>query len=214
MPSPVAHAAAGIATYLAFVPRTPLPRTTRGTFFGACVFLAVFPDLDFLPGLLIGVPNRFHQGPSHSLLVVALVWLTVIALLYVRRRTWLRGLSSRTLVLGSALAAFSHPFLDYFSIGNGIPLFWPLDSSRYASPWPLFLNVTRDNLPGAAFFLSLFSVHNLLAVSREFLFSAAMLTLVAGMRQYRQPAWAWVLSGLAIIMILVLVEPGWTAFAF
>ncbi|WP_045218716.1 metal-dependent hydrolase [Desulfonatronum thioautotrophicum] len=214
MPSPVAHAVAGVTTYLAFVPRTPLPWTTRATFLGACVFLAVFPDLDFLPGLIVGAPNQFHQGPSHSLLVVALVWLAVLALLSVRRRTWLRGLSRQTLLLGTALAAFSHPFLDYFSIGNGIPLFWPLDSSTYASPWPLFLNVTRDNVPGAAFFLSLFSLHNLLALSRELLFSVALLTLVAGLRQYQQPAWAWVLSGIALIMVLVLVEPGWTAAAF
>ena len=28
----------------------------------------VAPDFDFLPGILIGDPNRFHHGPTHSIL--------------------------------------------------------------------------------------------------------------------------------------------------
>jgi len=37
---------------------------------------AVAPDFDFLPGILIGDPNRFHHGPSHSITAALLFALT------------------------------------------------------------------------------------------------------------------------------------------
>ena len=38
----------------------------------AAALLACLPDIDYLPGLLVGDMNAYHQGPPHSLLVLLL----------------------------------------------------------------------------------------------------------------------------------------------
>lgn len=185
MPMPIAHGAAGMAIYLAFRPRFAsaggVPRGTGWLLPAACLFLAVMPDLDFLPGLLRGQPNLYHQGVTHSLCVLTAFCLSVFFLLNTR----VRGLAphfSRTRLLFCLLAAsLSHPVLDLFSLDTstpvGVPLFWPVNSARFSAGWPIFLNVQRADLPGAAFFLSLFSLHNLLAALREAVFGVAVILL-------------------------------------
>ena len=45
--------------------KTLKPQNVKLLFF--YIFIANAPDLDFLPGLIIGKPNLYHHGISHSL---------------------------------------------------------------------------------------------------------------------------------------------------
>jgi inner membrane protein len=208
MPSPVAHAVAGVAAFFAFVPRGPLPPGRSWTvLLGTCILLAVLPDVDFLPGLLIGDPNRYHQGASHSLFVVLLMWLGFFLPLFIHRTTLLPGFAPFTIFLCTLSAALSHPFLDFFGIGQGIPLFWPFDSVKYSSPWPVFLNITRENVSGAAFFYSLLSLHNIQAVVREIIFGLSLLLMITGIKREHKSAWLLRTAGAVIMLALIANHP-------
>jgi hypothetical protein len=72
VPSPIAHSLIGLAIGVAALrPRGKPARVTLRTralpLLGFAA-LANAPDLDFVPGLLAGDLNRYHHGPSHSML--------------------------------------------------------------------------------------------------------------------------------------------------
>jgi hypothetical protein len=64
MPSPVGHLIAGYAIHT--VMREWITEK-RGYVLAAVLFSALAADLDFLPGVMIGAPGRFHHEVSHSL---------------------------------------------------------------------------------------------------------------------------------------------------
>lgn len=127
MPTPILHAGFALAAAEACGER-------RWRRLGWAVFLAVWPDLDLVPGLLVGDPHLFHHGASHSLLLQAAAALAV---------SRLAGLDPRL-----ALAAgLSHCGLDLFNhdpLGTSpsqalsLPLFWPLSDLRSSPLAPLF----------------------------------------------------------------------------
>ncbi|MEK9784651.1 MAG: metal-dependent hydrolase [Gammaproteobacteria bacterium] len=143
---------------------------------------AVAPDFDFLPGILIGDPNRFHHGPSHSitgaLLFALMVWLVVKP---VGRR--------EALIL--FLVYLSHLVADMLAADHGapygIPLFWPLIDDYFISPTPLFSNFSHggrgEGLAGVL--VDIFSMPNLRAVAIEVLILGPLLWLVQRLRRRR-----------------------------
>jgi membrane-bound metal-dependent hydrolase YbcI (DUF457 family) len=140
------------------------------------IFAANAPDLDFVPGILIGEPDRFHHGPAHSLggalVFSAVVW--VIA-----RRVRPEKAVAAALLLG--LGFMSHLFLDMCSMDtrapNGVPLFWPLSSTYIMMPIPVFLDIQRD--PRASnFFTSLLQPHNLTAALWELVVMGLVLAVL------------------------------------
>jgi membrane-bound metal-dependent hydrolase YbcI (DUF457 family) len=104
-----------------------------------CAFAAVAADLDFIPGLLLGHPARFHQGASHSF-AAALLTSGALALAITRGRgkPWLPWLAL-------FLAYSSHLALDLLGPDRrtpyGIPLAWPFSSETYLSPVTLLPGV-------------------------------------------------------------------------
>jgi len=132
------------------------------------LFAANAPDMDFLPGLIVGEPGKFHHGVSHSfgaaILFGLTVWLAIT--FYKRKNNWFGPL------LGTILYS-SHAVLDYLGADNGppygIPIFWPFTNAYYASPIPIFLDIQRPMPSGTDFVLGLMSVHNLAAAIVEFL---------------------------------------------
>ena len=74
------------------------------------LFAANAPDLDFIPGFLIGDPNRYHHGVSHSIgfaVLFALAFSLVLVLVK-------RGSIGRN--FGTFFALYcSHIGLDYLS---------------------------------------------------------------------------------------------------
>jgi len=144
MATPVGHALAGYAIYRAR-PRAATEASNTPLFIG--LLLAVAPDFDFIPGLLINQPSRYHQGVSHSLgvaLVVSIATTLCYALLTGQRQRkwhWLPFFFC---------AYASHLLLDLFGPDSrppyGIPLLWPLSDATYLAPVTLLPGVGHGGL--------------------------------------------------------------------
>jgi membrane-bound metal-dependent hydrolase YbcI (DUF457 family) len=144
------------------------------------------PDLDFLPGLLIGDVNRFHHGPSHSIAAaliaaVAAGWGAVLA----------GGRGART-ALVVLLAWSSHLLADYAAADprepRGVPLLWPFSDAPYIAPVTLFMPFDHGS-PGDDLGKALaivFSLHNVYAIVVELALTAPL--AAAGLWLGRQRA--------------------------
>lgn len=143
MATPVGHMLAGASAAACARPKGPVSwRLGAGAAAGGAA------DLDFVPGLLLGDPARFHHGPSHSLgvalLVASLVWFLA------SRDRWRWALAA-----GGAYA--SHLFLDILTVDPsppvGIPLLWPLSDAYLISPVTPLPRVLHSSA-------SVFNLHN------------------------------------------------------
>jgi membrane-bound metal-dependent hydrolase YbcI (DUF457 family) len=199
VPSPVAHACAGlaIAGVASYVCRRPggesggnRPGDQQWRAAGLTLALtgaAIAPDFDFVPGLLVGYPDWLHRGVSHSPFGSAVFGLLAAG---VARRAGVPRPARFGAWMG--LAYLSHLVLDLFSPGLprfiGLPLAWPLTDRRFLAPAVLFLDVRRD--PTASGFVgSLWQAHNLNAALWELMIMAPLLAaarlIVALLRSFR-----------------------------
>jgi membrane-bound metal-dependent hydrolase YbcI (DUF457 family) len=146
----------------------------------AFVLLANLPDFDFLPGWLVGQPNLFHRGASHSLFTALLVGLVIG--IGARATGWERFLPAAT--LGFALYA-SHVLLDLFSVDYSVPrgfeVLWPLSGEHYLTDVGLFMNIEHSPFM-EEFFASLLSEENLKAVVNEVVIFLPAVLLLWGLR--------------------------------
>ena len=95
------------------------------------VFIAVSPDLDFVPQILTG--DRYHHGPTHSIMFA--VGTAIVSWL---ASGWL-GRRSRQIALLALVVYLSHLALDLVTKGgDGIQLLWPFSQSYYQSPLLIF----------------------------------------------------------------------------
>jgi inner membrane protein len=152
-----------------------------------CILIANAPDLDFLPGMLLGKPNLFHHGISHSLGVGILFSLTLAALVNWRKRQHIR---TDFLIFFTLYA--SHLMLDYISSDGrpplGIPLFWPLSNEYFLFPHPILPGVMHSKLDHATivqFLDDVFSVHNLYVVFLEIAMATPLLLIIFFLRKGR-----------------------------
>jgi inner membrane protein len=141
--------------------------------------VACLPDLDIVPGLLIGRLNAFHHGVSHSFAAAA-VFSLLTSLLLIRTR-----LISLKLSVLLFLVYGSHLILDFLTLDtgppHGIPLFWPISHETYQSPWVLLPNVQHTRAP-------LLSPHNVWLIGRE---AMIFLPLIGFIRALKHPKTAW-----------------------
>lgn len=166
MPSPICHTLVGLIIFK-FFGKQKYNWGPASLFL--IVFISNFPDLDFFPGLIMGEPNRFHHGISHSLgFAVILSCLT-----YCAARIW-HIINPMMLSCWFFILYFIHLIMDYLaadtSLPYGEPLFWPVFDNYLVSPVSLFLDIRRSN-DVIQFFPSLFSWHNSLAVIIEICFA-------------------------------------------
>jgi membrane-bound metal-dependent hydrolase YbcI (DUF457 family) len=133
MPTPVGHSLAGLAVHLAGG-----AQTARRPWLAALALVAIanLPDVDFLPGYLIGEPRAYHWGPTHSFAAAIMVGVAAGA---VAHRFTGRFLP---FFLLATTAYATHLLLDV-QLGPGAPskgleLFWPFTRERYMAPWALF----------------------------------------------------------------------------
>ena len=70
MPSPVGHSLMGYIIYRTTATAVVVQRMQLIVFY---LLVANAADLDFIPGLLVGMPNRYHHGISHSVGFAALI---------------------------------------------------------------------------------------------------------------------------------------------
>jgi inner membrane protein len=152
------HVAVGLLTGRLHGGRDAGPdRRSSGWALGMFVAIATLPDADiFLVALGASERGAFgHRGAMHSLTMALAVGL-ICALLAWR---W-RWPVLRTALAGAAASA-SHTLLDLLGAGGkSLPLFWPLSSARYYSPWRL--------LPDSPRGLMLLSRAGLLEFATEF----------------------------------------------
>jgi inner membrane protein len=146
---------------------------------GLCLFAANAADLDFVPGLLIGDPDRFHHGVSHSLGLAVLFALCCGSGRLLGPTFWGN-------VAAFFCLYFSHVAIDYFSTDTsapyGVPFFWPLTNEYYIAPFAFLPDIRRSSGTGE-FFMSLFTLHNLWAVTVE---SIVIYPIVVMMRVFKR----------------------------
>jgi len=174
MCSPVGHGLAGIALswrrsrVLHFNPAVWLP---------SLLGLSVLPDLDFLPGLLVGHPNVYHHGWTHSIVFCAAAAALITAVLSLAGKPG--AVKTGAVCL---LVLLSHLALDCVSMDRlpprGLQVLWPFSDRYVISPVALFLDVNKG-LDNGTFLLRLATFHNVKTVLVE----TALLGPLA--------AWAW-----------------------
>jgi membrane-bound metal-dependent hydrolase YbcI (DUF457 family) len=144
--------------------------------------LANIPDMDFIPGILVGQPDLYHHGPSHSLIVA----LIVAYITYAMTSRYYYELENKRFLVALLIASTSHTLLDYFSKDTGqpygVPFLWPFDQTYYISTASLFSDVERSSEPGMAFILSLFNSHNLIGIAGEALFVIMIVSTIFAVR--------------------------------
>jgi len=168
MPTPLAHGLAGIATG-----RTVRIRWKAWQYAVIAFAIALVPDLDFVPGVLLGEPGLFHRGPTHSvagaiLFSVPLAWL--LALLTSVPDTGAGSRIERFLRWYAFVLPvyLSHLFLDLLSPdtvhNSGLHLLWPLTDRYVRTPvpvppaWRAFFDL-EFGPDSVGFFRTLFSGH-------------------------------------------------------
>lgn len=195
MPLPIAHSLMGYT--LAETTQVRLARTTwRNVLLFAA--LANLSDVDFLPGFLMGQPNRYHHHLTHSLGFAALVGL-LGCLIYWRRN---QNLTNYTHALQNEVqfrfwpyfltitaTVFSHCVLDLLTVDTSPPfgmlLFWPFDMSYYDMSVKIFAPVSKSGT-SATFFPSLLQWHNLKVLVIEVLVMAPIVGFVKLAQSWRR----------------------------
>jgi len=139
------------------------------------VVLANLPDMDILPGLVLGDPRSFHHQGMHSLLAVALCGLA-IALVAGRRKLnklrwgiWAAGLYGSHIFMDLLVNDPKPPF--------GAQVLWPFSQNYFISPVTPFASFEYFHTTKGMLY-SLFSPHNLTTVLREILLLAPLIALV------------------------------------
>jgi len=167
MSSPVGHSLAGYLIYCCRVKGISVRR--EKVLFPAALLAANLPDLDFLPGFLVGRPNLYHHGISHSLGAVL-----VFSLFMTLGIQLLKKYSLIKNFLFFFIISCSHLLLDYISFDGrppeGIPVFWPLSSQYMILPHPILPPIRHshlDNATVAQFLTDFLSLHNLYVVGLE-----------------------------------------------
>lgn len=126
MATPIGHSLAGL-TALATAPRCRVMPMLL-----VAIVMANAADLDFLPGLFVGMPALYHHGITHSLGCAGIA--SLAAALVLRRFGAPFGVAFRIAFIAYA----SHLALDFVGPDIrppfGIPIFWPLSDRHFISP--------------------------------------------------------------------------------
>jgi len=177
VPSPLAHALAGLAVHIATAPADQIADRRRAL---VTIGGALAPDLDFAWKLVDGVNH--HQAQGHSLGVGLLLAALVAAVAAGRGAPRPLGLG-----LAALLGWGSHLLLDLMNVDTNPPIglmaLWPFSAGYYKSPWPVFLDIGRT--------LNWRTVrHDTLAIAWEVLVLGLVLVAVWRVRGRRRPG-AW-----------------------
>ncbi len=185
MATPLGHALGG---YLAYKIGSTSSQLYSNEILIICLVLAVSPDLDFLPGILIGKPALYHQGITHSLVFAGIA--SFVAAVACRRfRRWQGTFFSLWTLFG--LAYGSHLVIDLFGpdhrLPYGIPLFWPLSDESYLAPFQVFMGVhhaTASSNTTNEWVSNIFDLYNLGAIGVEVLVVWPFILVVGLVRRF------------------------------
>ena len=128
--------------------------------FAAAILLANAPDLDFVPGIVLGDPGIYHRGVTHT--VVAALAVTLVVAGVGRLGGWPERVWRRAALWAGATYS-SHLFLDFITTDAVAPygarFLWPLSDGFYLAPFTPLREIIIDCSGRAAFFLSLVGRH-------------------------------------------------------
>lgn len=183
MASTFGHALAGLALYLAFVPKRDLRQRLQDEKAKLVGFMALanVPDLDLLIGFLFYKdPHQIHGGITHGL-PFAIVTAGVLALVCPALGSFLRSFQAYVVVVGS------HAGIDLltsyqgvgFQTGAGLSLFSPIVSQKISLPLALFFGVSHKHLS------QIVSLHNLWVVCYEGVVFSVLIVLVMHLKAQR-----------------------------
>lgn len=179
MATPIGHALVGYAIHRALAPTAPARNHVA---LWVCILLSIAPDFDFLPGLLVNQPSRYHQGVSHSLGAALVV--SMATMLCYHKATSAPASQRQWFVL-FFLAYASHLFLDVFGPDArppyGIPLLWPLSDATFLAPVTLLPGVAhggRFSVSSRDWFGFIFQWRNVAAVAIELLLIVPIIGLL------------------------------------
>jgi LexA-binding, inner membrane-associated putative hydrolase len=174
MSSPIGHSLAGYVIYAIHF-KTLRPENYRNLLI--FIFIANAPDLDFLPGILIGKPNLYHHGISHSL-GTAVIFSLFSSFIFQADHC---KSSFKTFYVYLSLYA-SHLILDLLCLDgrppSGIPIFWPLISNYFTIP--ILPPITHSHIDHATirqFLSDALSLHNLYVIFLECAFTVGCLAV-------------------------------------
>lgn len=123
MPLPVSHifVGAGVAALL-LPPPSPTKQNRLILLFSA--FLAVIPDLDFLPVWFLHLGAEWHRGFTHSIFFAVVMLFLMFAA---------AGLSRARDLTACGAALLSHSILDFLTtkLGGGVELLYPFSNERF-----------------------------------------------------------------------------------
>lgn len=167
MATPIGHA---IAAYAVSQGGIRSDGKDKLLFLVLCMFAAVAPDLDFVPGILSGQPALYHQGVSHSFIVGLLVSLIMAGFCRLTEYDF------RVRFTLFFLSYISHFILDFFGPDSrpplGQPLFWPFSMSHYMAPFQIFPGVrhaSSTSVGTTEWVSTVLQIQNLKAIGVELL---------------------------------------------
>jgi membrane-bound metal-dependent hydrolase YbcI (DUF457 family) len=183
----LAHTAAAYLAYEAIRPA----EAHRPGLLAAAVGLANAPDLDFVPGLIVGHPGAYHRGLTHT--VVAVVAVAAIAAF----AAWLTRPGWRPLRAAAWVGAVwaSHLVVDYFTTDvvppSGARFLWPFSDRYWIAPVTPLAEVVIDPSGRRAFFASIFNTGTVRVWLDELVLLLGAVVAVHALRRVRQigPVW-------------------------
>lgn len=185
MATPIGHTLAGYAIYTAC---GSSEKERQGHLMLLVVVVALLPDFDVIPGIVMGRPALFHQGITHSLGFALLVSLAIAGFYYTR------GMSFPFIFTVCLLAYLSHLAIDFFGpdarLPYGIPLLWPMSGSYFISPVPIFWGVhhaAATNDSTAQWIRGILSLYNVGAIVLEVILMAPFVMLARRFRRASLP---------------------------
>jgi inner membrane protein len=130
MPSPLGHTLVGLCGSLLVQGAVPARRQVM--LVAGAVFISLLPDLDVLPGLVLGDPRLYHHQATHSLFSGIL-----FGLFFAGVARW-RGDRGAMWGLWAGGLYLSHVLLDLLvddpSPPFGVQLLWPFTSAYFIAP--------------------------------------------------------------------------------
>jgi inner membrane protein len=169
MPSPIAHTTVGYIIYKIYKPRITFQRFERFMplpwLFVLATSLSLLPDLDSAAGILFNDFGRYHNNGTHSLFVGFAIAVVIAGFARWRWRT-----SFIYWFLLIFLCYQFHIILDFFTVGRGLMLFWPVSSERFASPIYLFYGLHWSD--------GLFSIRHLWTLLNELVFTFVVVLIL------------------------------------
>jgi len=191
VPSPVGHSLAGLCGFI--LARQRLGPIRESWLSLGSIFIANMPDLDFLPGLILGDPRFFHHKGLHSFMAAAAIGLLTIVLSgrwnlsRIRWSIWAAGLYVSHVLLDTLAHDPIPPF--------GVQLFWPFSESYFTSSITPFARFDYF-YPDLGIMGALLSTHNIIAVLQEITLMALLVGLVWYFRSRRwrtqeTNTWIW-----------------------